>query len=398
MHCLSPCADIVHQALIVPWNFPRTPYPYVSRHVPNHLPLSSFSESCSNEDRTCARHRLRRRPEAIRADPVIWALVRRARARGGFPFRRVQHRERVRQHRRASTRGPPPHAQNRLHRQYAGRQAYYGECGALEPKARNSRARGKEPDACLRRRGLRAERQVGRHGCPVRLRPLDHSSVSYGLNASCRKARCASRTSGYSSRRVSTISSSRPWWRRWTVLSRAMGSLKATVKARSSHKPNSMYVLLPPLCLHPCSTISPMHSASSGEGARVLAGGTRGEGSGFFVRPTLLVDATPDMTIVREEIFGPVGVIIKFKTEEEAVAQANDTVYGLAAYVHTQNVNRAIRVAHALESGQTFVSSLHPYRRTRLTFYIKVLQPRERPRPISTTSTRRHLFAHFPSR
>lgn len=95
-------------------------------------------------------------------------------------------------------------------------------------------------------------------------------------------------------------------------------------------------------------------------------GGTRGEGSGFFVRPTLFVDATPDMRIVREEIFGPVGVIIKFKTEEEAVAQANDTEYGLAAYVHTQNVNCAIRVAHALESGQAFVSCFLPCRRTRL--------------------------------
>ena len=90
----------------------------------------------------------------------------------------------------------------------------------------------------------------------------------------------------------------------------------------------------------------------------MLVGGTRGEGSGFFVRPTLFADATLNMRIVREEIFGPVGVIIKFKTEEEAVAQANDTEYGLAAYVHTQNVNRAIRVAHALEAGQTFVSDV----------------------------------------
>lgn len=84
------------------------------------------------------------------------------------------------------------------------------------------------------------------------------------------------------------------------------------------------------------------------------------------MRPTLFADATLDMRIVREEIFGPVGVIIKFKTEEEAVAQANDTEYGLASYVHTQNVNRAIRVSHALEAGQTFVSYSPLWRRIRL--------------------------------
>ena len=61
------------------------------------------------------------------------------------------------------------------------------------------------------------------------------------------------------------------------------------------------------------------------------------------------------MKIIREEIFGPVCAVIKFKEEQEAIDMANDTVYGLSSVVFTENVSRAIRVAHALEAGQTFV-------------------------------------------
>ena len=93
------------------------------------------------------------------------------------------------------------------------------------------------------------------------------------------------------------------------------------------------------------------------EGAKVIAGGERGQGDGYFVRPTIFTDVTPEMKIVREEIFGPVGVVIKFATEEEVLEKANATDYGLASYVYTQNVNRAIRVSNAIEAGTCFVSS-----------------------------------------
>ncbi|EKM54309.1 uncharacterized protein PHACADRAFT_258089 [Phanerochaete carnosa HHB-10118-sp] len=92
------------------------------------------------------------------------------------------------------------------------------------------------------------------------------------------------------------------------------------------------------------------------EGARVVAGGSRGEGSGYFVKPTIFADVKPDMKIVREEIFGPVGVVIKFKTEEEAIEAANDTDYGLASFVFTENLSRAIRVSNAVEAGNCFVN------------------------------------------
>ncbi|MDG3041024.1 aldehyde dehydrogenase family protein [Roseicyclus marinus] len=90
------------------------------------------------------------------------------------------------------------------------------------------------------------------------------------------------------------------------------------------------------------------------EGARLVAGGTGRPGHlnrGFFVRPTVFADVTPEMTIYREEIFGPVLSIIPFDTEEDAVRIANDTVYGLTNYIQTTDKDRLRRVARQLRSG-----------------------------------------------
>ena len=90
------------------------------------------------------------------------------------------------------------------------------------------------------------------------------------------------------------------------------------------------------------------------EGARLVAGGTgRPEGlnKGYYVRPTVFADANNQMTIAREEIFGPVLTMIPFDTEEEAVEIANDTPYGLTNYVQTQDHARANRMARVLRSG-----------------------------------------------
>ncbi|KAJ7333293.1 aldehyde dehydrogenase [Mycena albidolilacea] len=92
-------------------------------------------------------------------------------------------------------------------------------------------------------------------------------------------------------------------------------------------------------------------------GATVHIGGERHGTEGYFIQPTIFTDVTPDMKIVREEIFGPVAAVMKFKTEEEVIEAANATDYGLSAYVFSENVGRAIRVAHAFESGSTFVNS-----------------------------------------
>ncbi|KAI6146136.1 aldehyde dehydrogenase [Pisolithus tinctorius] len=92
------------------------------------------------------------------------------------------------------------------------------------------------------------------------------------------------------------------------------------------------------------------------EGAKIHIGGERHGSEGYFIQPTIFLDTKPDMRIVKEEIFGPVSVVIKFKDEEEVVRQANDTLYGLAAAVFTKDVNRAITTAHKIKAGTLWVN------------------------------------------
>lgn len=87
------------------------------------------------------------------------------------------------------------------------------------------------------------------------------------------------------------------------------------------------------------------------KGARVVAGGKRHALGGTFFEPTVLADVSPDMAVANEETFGPVAPIFRFKTEEEGVAMANATEFGLAAYFYTRDIGRVWRVAEALESG-----------------------------------------------
>lgn len=96
------------------------------------------------------------------------------------------------------------------------------------------------------------------------------------------------------------------------------------------------------------------------QGATLLAGGVSQPERGFFVRPTIFANARNDMTIAQEEIFGPVGTVITFDTEEEAIALANDSTYGLAATVWTGNLVRAHRVAAALKTGAVGINCWSP--------------------------------------
>ncbi|KAH0599525.1 hypothetical protein MHUMG1_02313 [Metarhizium humberi] len=93
------------------------------------------------------------------------------------------------------------------------------------------------------------------------------------------------------------------------------------------------------------------------EGARILTGGLKVEGEGYYIQPTIFSDASENATVVREEIFGPVVVIGKFASEPEAIAKANDTSYGLAAAVFTENISRGHKVARKLQAGMVWVNS-----------------------------------------
>ncbi|KAI6355670.1 Aldehyde dehydrogenase [Pyricularia grisea] len=92
------------------------------------------------------------------------------------------------------------------------------------------------------------------------------------------------------------------------------------------------------------------------EGATIETGGERHGDKGYFIQPTIFTNVRPEMKIMKEEIFGPVVAMAKFKTEEEVIALANDTNYGLAAAVHTKDLNTSIRVSNALKAGTVWVN------------------------------------------
>lgn len=97
------------------------------------------------------------------------------------------------------------------------------------------------------------------------------------------------------------------------------------------------------------------------EGATIACGGVRADegelAKGCFLKPTLITNVTNDMRIAQEEIFGPVAVVIKFHDEDEVVAMANDSEYGLGGAVWTKDINRAIRVARNVETGRMWVNT-----------------------------------------
>jgi aldehyde dehydrogenase (NAD+) len=95
------------------------------------------------------------------------------------------------------------------------------------------------------------------------------------------------------------------------------------------------------------------------EGATLVCGGAgrpAGFNRGYFVRPTVFADVTPDMTIARDEIFGPVLSIVSYDSEEQAIEIANDTTYGLAGYVHAGSLDRARQFASKIRAGRIYLN------------------------------------------
>ena len=99
------------------------------------------------------------------------------------------------------------------------------------------------------------------------------------------------------------------------------------------------------------SKVSELVEDAKAKGAKVVVGGSARDGAGYFFDPTVLSDVPSDANLLREEIFGPVAPVASFESEEDAVAAANNTEYGLVAYVYTSDLKRALRVCEALETG-----------------------------------------------
>jgi len=112
-----------------------------------------------------------------------------------------------------------------------------------------------------------------------------------------------------------------------------------------------------------CERVESYIAAGQNEGARLLCGGDRLGGAlavGNFIAPTIFDDTSPSMRIVQEEIFGPVLVVQAFDGEAEAIALANDTIYGLAGAVFTQDIAKAHRVIRKMRAGITWINTYHP--------------------------------------
>lgn len=92
------------------------------------------------------------------------------------------------------------------------------------------------------------------------------------------------------------------------------------------------------------------------KGGRVLVGGKRDALGGTFFQPTVVADVKPGMSVLKEETFGPLSALVRFETEEEAIAAANDTEFGLAAYLYTRDLARAFRVSEALQYGMVGIN------------------------------------------
>eukprot|EP00026_Physarum_polycephalum_P015147 Phypoly_transcript_15769.p1 GENE.Phypoly_transcript_15769~~Phypoly_transcript_15769.p1 ORF type:complete len:225 (+),score=47.45 Phypoly_transcript_15769:73-675(+) len=95
------------------------------------------------------------------------------------------------------------------------------------------------------------------------------------------------------------------------------------------------------------------------EGAKLLTGGERVGTEGYFIQPTVFGDVTDNMKIAREEIFGPVQAILKFKTIDEVIARANDTHYGLAAGLCTKDIHTAQKCIDGIRAGTVWINTFH---------------------------------------
>ena len=147
-----------------------------------------------------------------------------------------------------------------------------------------------------------------------------------------------------------------------TIYDKFLDKMAAIAKAARMGDPMSADTQIGPIANPPqFEKIKSYLEIAKGEGARVVSGGsvaTRAEcGTGQFIEPTIFADVNNQMRIAREEVFGPVAAAIRFKTMEEAIEIANDTPYGLAAGVWTENMRTALTMSERLEAGTVYLNT-----------------------------------------
>lgn len=142
-------------------------------------------------------------------------------------------------------------------------------------------------------------------------------------------------------------------------MAEALAIAKATAEGTTVGAPDSGAFVGPVVNQSQWNRIQELIQSGIDEGATLLIGGTgkpEGLDTGYYVKPTIFADVTPNMRIAQEEIFGPVLVIQPYEDEDEAVRIANDTPYGLAAYVHAGTIERARQVGARIRAGQVYLN------------------------------------------
>ncbi|KWU44739.1 aldehyde dehydrogenase [Rhodotorula sp. JG-1b] len=142
-----------------------------------------------------------------------------------------------------------------------------------------------------------------------------------------------------------------------TIYDEFLERLTRTIKAMKVAQPFQEDAFVGPLTSKlQYDRVSAYIQAGKDEGATVHLGGERHGTEGYFLSPTVFTDCTPDMRICREEIFGPVVAIQKFKDDDDIVAKANDTIYGLASAVFSRDVSHALNIAKRLQAGSVWIN------------------------------------------
>jgi acyl-CoA reductase-like NAD-dependent aldehyde dehydrogenase len=142
-----------------------------------------------------------------------------------------------------------------------------------------------------------------------------------------------------------------------------MKKMKARVDAMRMGPTDSMETDIGPLISKEQRDMVESYIAiGANEGAKMLSGGPVSDPAlkqGYYVRPTVFTEVQPEMKIAKEEIFGPVLAVMKFKDEQQLISMANDTIYGLASAVWSSNLERALTIGHRIRAGTVWINDYH---------------------------------------